>query len=367
MGKIEKTARRSMESIRQQARQAIQEAAEHAGRLLDTVDFLGAYRKLHNAVRDHFTDYIYSFKGIDTLQGLPEDISEETMQWISDRVTVMLEFINTQRLQELLRRYDPAKATGEYPFFTYLESTLKMDTQKLVEQQAKDEQSHGVTNLHQPEKKTVSAKVSRRIRSLLELKPRVTYEDYQAIAQYFGITVRDVEQVLQAESNVRQQAELNRTVGEEDEDALQDFVNSGGETPWQVLEAKEQDVFGQRWQQMEQVYRESLTAAQQKIFSHYATILLIRREMEPLCKREGKPDLDSLAALFREEKELALQTLKNLKFTYTQRETPLICPEMFDLAIEKQAIPTQKDIARILQVTTANISKTYKQALEKMK
>lgn len=366
MGKKENTDRRAMEAIRLETRQAIQQAAENALAVTDPIGFLGAFRKLRSTVERCYTDYIFSLKGIDTLQGLPENCTEETMQWISDRQLVLLEFINSPRLQELLKRYDPVKASGEYPFFTYLESTLKKDTQKLEEAQSREAQSHGVTNAFDPGRKTVSEAVLRRIRELLETKARVTQADYEAIARGLGISVRDVLRALQISGDVQQQAELNRTVGEDDEEELQDFVKSGSEAPWQMPEAKEQDVLGSRWQKLEQAFLERLTKPQQRIFALYTTVQLIRQELARLLKREGKPDLESLAALFREEPDLALQTLKNLKYTYTRRETPLICPEMFDLAMEKRAVPTQKDMAQILQVTTANISKTYKQALEKL-
>lgn len=368
MGKKENTARRSMAGIRQQARQTIQQAAEAAAAVLDTVEFLGAYRKLHNAVRDQFTDYIYSLKGIDTWQGLPDSCTEETMEWISDRVTAMMEFLNSPKLQDMVRKYDPSKAGGEYPFFTYLESTLRLETKNLVSQQAAAEQGHGMTEIYQHRKTTVSANISRHIKSLLEVKPRVTYEDYEAIAEYFGVTVRDVEQVLQAENDVYRQTELNRTVGEDEEDELQDVLSYGSKTPGELLEEKEQDAFGSQWQALEQRFREDLTQTQQRIFACYATVRLIRWEMEQLRLKEAQKNsqIDSLAVLFRVEKELALQTLRNLKSMYTQRQSELICPEMFDLALEKQAVPTQKDMAELLQMTTANISKTYKQALEKL-
>ena len=333
---------------------------------------LDQFRKLLLTIQEQYPYYIFALHKIDIRRGLPNENADYDDAAISDQCSVMMEFCNSERLVRLVRNFDPTQGTSQYPFFAYLQYTLRKECEKLQSEQYDQDLHHSITNHYDKGTATISKQISKHLRELLALKSDITPRDCAAIAEYLKIPVEQVERFRQIQAQTTGVMELDRWIGEDEDDDTQLFElteNPNAPSPDQIL-VNQTAAPDQRWQRLEQVFLEVLTPKQQQVYSYCVTAKLIDSEMNKLIVQYrslgSNQRINSVPTLFQAVPDIALQHLTSLKEEYTQRGIKLIELSLFDLAISKRVVPTQGDIAQILQVSEQNISKQQKAAEKKI-
>ena len=321
----------------------------------------GKFRRLISVIEEQYPYYVFALNRMDIRQGLPPEDQEYDQEGISDQCYAMLSFCHSDRLVNLVRNFDIQLAQSQYPFFTYLHSSINQDRRKLQSEQYRQDQHHGLTNLYEEKKTQKSQQIQRHLKELMEAgSSSLTRADYADIAQLLDVPVDDVSRVLQVHLQTTAVVELDRQIGEEEDAASPyDLIANPNDPMAQQNESQT----NRQWQALAQSYHR-MQPDKQLLYSYCVTAELIKVELHQLQEKyrriEGSQRIRTITELFRAAPDLPVQHLLALKNEYIGSGIEIIRPELFDLAIRKQAVPTQQDIAQLLQISPQAVSKAYK-------